>query len=198
MKCNRYHELLMRHFDRDLNNEERELLHFHLESCPDCRNLYGELHRIFHSLETAAPVEPDPGLEKLLLERIKTLPATGLKTVSKPALKTASDEAPGLAKMIYGWLAAALVLLLWAIHLTLQDAGAAGLLLQSRKYLAFLSGIALDSQIICQVVAGVFTKSMLSIFREIQNIYLAAILFGVVLTVRFAAVQLVNPKPDSQ
>lgn len=190
MKCNRYQELLMRHFDGDLNNEEQELLQQHLNGCPGCRNLYGDLHHILTPLETAAPVEPHPGLEKMVLERVKKLPVT--------FLKTAPNGESGLAKMIYGWLAVALVLLMLAIHLALRDAGLYQLFLQSRQYFSFLSGIALDSQIFCQVVSSVFAQVVLSIFREIQSICLAAVLFGIVLTIRFTAVKLAHPKMDLQ
>jgi hypothetical protein len=180
----------MRHFDHELNHGEQELLHQHLNGCPDCRNLYDGLHQILTPLEAAPPVEPDPGLEKMVMERIKKLPVTR----SKPR----SHEETGLAKMIYGWLATALVLLMLAIHLALQNTNFPEFLLQIRQYSGFLSGIALDSQIILQVIAGVFSQTISLIFREIQNIFLAAIMFGVVLTIRYTVVKLAGPKLDLQ
>lgn len=184
MECNQYQKLLMRRFDHDLNCKERELLAQHLNGCPDCRSLYEDLHRILASLETAAPVEPDPGLEKMILEQIKTLPAVNL------------NGELGLIKMIFGWLAAALVLLYMAIHLTVQDAGLYGILLQGRQYSSFLSGIALDSQIFFHVISSVFTQAIVSISRVLQNICWATILFGIVLAVRFMTAKPANPKPD--
>lgn len=185
MKCNQCRELLMRNFDRELNHEEQELLHQHLNGCPGCRNLYDGLHQILTPLEAVPPVEPDPGLEKIVMERIKKLPVAGLET--------GLNQDSGLVKMIYGWLAAALVLLMLAIHLTLQNTNFPEFLLQTRQYSGFLSGIALDSQIIFQVIAGIFSQTVSSIFQEIQNIFLAVILFGIVLTIRFTANKLSNP-----
>lgn len=184
MKCNQYQELLMRHFDRDLNDSKQKLLYRHLNECPDCRNLFKDLHRILTPLETATPVEPAPGLEKMILEQIKTLPAVNL------------NGELGLIKMIFGWLAAALVLLYMAIHLTVQDAGLYGILLQGRQYSSFLSGIALDSQIFFHVISSVFTQAIVSISRVLQNICWATILFGIVLAVRFMTAKPANPKPD--
>ena len=184
MKCNQSQELIMRYFDHNLSRESRNLLDEHLNGCPECRNLYKDLHRILTPLEIPVPVEPGPGLEKLVLERIQTLPET----------KPSQDNE--LARIIYGSLAAALVFLLFIIHWSLQQVSFTQLLLQSRQYFNFLSGIVLNSQIIYRVITSVFGEAASAIFREIQNISQAAVLFGIILIIKFTARKPAGPKPE--
>lgn len=184
MKCKQYQELMMRDFDHNLNPEERKIWNDHLNVCPECRNLYQDLHRILTPMEIPVLIEPDPGLEQLVLERIQTL----------PAVKPFEDK--GLAKIIYGSLAVALLFLLLFVHLTLREASFSQLLLQARQYFNFLSGIALNSQIIYRFITSVFGETVFALFREVQNICQAVILFGIVLIIKFTVFRPVEPRPN--
>jgi len=184
MKCNQYQKLMMRYFDHEVNPEQRMLLDDHLNGCPECRKLYTDLHRILTPMEIPVMMEPEPGLEKLVLERVKTL----------PMVQCGEDN--GLAKLIYGSLAVALVFLVLFIQMTWRESGFFQLLLQSRHYLNVLSGIAMESQIIYRVITSVFAENVSAIARDIQNICQAAILFGIVLIIKFTVFRSGGPSPD--
>jgi hypothetical protein len=174
----------MRYFDHKLSREEQDLFYKHLDHCPECRNLYDDLDHILTPLEAAGPVEPDPGIEQIILEKIQEQPVS----LSRPE--------PGLAKLIYVWVAFACILLMLAIQWTLGGMDFPQLLLQIRQYINSFSGIALDLQIIYQFIASIFTQGLVSILWEIHYIGLAAFLFGIILTIRFTAVKPANPDPE--
>ena len=182
MNCKQCHEHLMRYFDHNLKNEEWELLHSHLDSCQSCHDLFGELTVILGSLEAIPPVEPDPGLEKKILKRIQTLPAL---------VKRGGD---GLFKLFIGSLSVIVTLFLLVTTLTFNNISFFDMLIQGMNLIYSFSGVVLDFQIIYHFITGLFSKTLFSIFQQVQSVYTIAIFMTVFLTVKTVYGKLVAPK----
>ncbi len=102
LKCDKYEALIMRYFDHDFSGNEREKLDQHLDSCSSCRLLFSQLSGILNTLESAKAAEPEPDLERLVMDRIMSLPA-----------QPDNNEQYRPVKLIYGTFAGVVALLLW-------------------------------------------------------------------------------------
>ena len=184
MNCSRYQDFLMRYFDHDLSKNEWELLDQHLNSCSSCRTLFCDLTGILNVLETAVPVEPQPDLERLVLNRVMSLQVHSDKNLN------------ALLKAIYGSLAGAAILFLFVMSWTLGNTSWFELLLLSRQYLDVFSGIALNLQIIYQMATGLFSPTILSVFRELQAICTFVLFILVFIAVKVALGNPTSQRPD--
>ena len=155
MECDRYHNLLMQYFDHDLASRDRDALDKHIDSCPHCRALHRELAGILNTLENAAPVEPDADLERLVLDRIMSLP-------SRP--RTDRDI---LTKVLYGSLAGMAALLFLILGLSFQGMGYLDFLLKAQDYTYWSSTLLVNLQIAYGIVSGLFQADVLEASREI-------------------------------
>jgi predicted anti-sigma-YlaC factor YlaD len=165
LKCDKYEALIMRYFDHDFSGNEREKLDQHLDSCSNCRLLFSQLSGILNTLENAKAAEPEPHLERLVMDRIMSLPAPpDNKEQCRPV------------KLIYGMFAGIVALLLLVISLVLQDSGFPELVLTGKYYLDMFSSFVVDLQIVYQIVAGVFPSEMFSLVLTIQFIFIASML----------------------
>jgi hypothetical protein len=155
MKCDRYQNLLMRHFDHELEGRDREDLDRHLLSCRRCRALREDLTGILGALEDVVPVEPDADLERLVLDRIMSLPAAPVRS---------RDPLP---KVFFGTLAALTALLFLVLGLSFQGVGYLDLVLAAEDYTYWLSGFFVNLQIAYGIVSGLFSVDVFESSREI-------------------------------
>jgi hypothetical protein len=184
MKCDRYHNLLMRHFDRKLEGPQAESLDRHLLSCPRCRALRDDLVGILDTLENVAPVEPEPELEGLVLGRVMSLPAQpdrGHKTSRR---------------VIYGTLAGLAALLFLTVGLSIQNMGYLDLLLAGRDYVYWSSMVLVGLQTAFGIASGLLPVDLSEAFREIQTVSVVAMLMLVTVAVKAAFGRLTGENPD--
>jgi hypothetical protein len=173
LKCDRCENLIMRFFDHDLSGQEREDLDQHLDSCSNCRLLFSQLNGIVDTLENMEPAKPEPHLERLVMDRIMSLPAC-----------PHNNGQYRLARMVYGLSAGIIALLLLVISLAIQDSGSLDLILAGRQYLDVLSGFMVDLQIVYQIVASLFPSEIFSLFLGVQFISIFAVFMLVLVTLR--------------
>lgn len=164
LKCDKCEGLIMRYFDHDLSGHEQEKLDQHLDSCSNCRLLFSQLNGILDTLENTVPAEPEPHLERLVIDRIMSLPA-----------QTDNREQYISASLVYGSFAGIIALLLWIINLTVQDSGFPGLILTGRYYLDMFSGFMVDLQIAYQIVASLFPSEIFSLSLGVQFTFIMAV-----------------------
>jgi predicted anti-sigma-YlaC factor YlaD len=186
MKCDRYHSLLMQHFDRKLEGPQRELLDRHLLSCPRCRALRDDLVGILGTLENVAPMEPEPQLEGLVLGRIMSLPNQGDR-----GRKTSQS-------VVYGTLAGLAALLFLTVGLSVQNMGYLDLLLAGRDYVYWFSMVLVVLQTAYGIASGLLPVDLSAAFREIQTVSVLAMLMLVIMTVRAVFARLTGENPDTQ
>jgi hypothetical protein len=163
LKCDKHEALIMRYFDGDLDGQERKELDQHLDSCPTCRLLSSQLSGILETLENAKPPEPEPHLERLVMDRIMSL-----------TVQPNINEQYRSVRLIYGTSAGIAALLLWATSLIIQDGDLMDLILAGRNYLDLLAGFILDLQIAYQIAAGLFPSEIVSLFFRIQFVFVLA------------------------
>jgi hypothetical protein len=171
MKCDRYQDMIMRHFDHVLIEEERKQLVQHIESCQHCRALMDDLQGIMQTLETSPQVEPPPDLEKLVMNRIQSLPAS------------TENSSNNFLKALYGSISIAAVMLASAFTLGLHEDSIPSIISHGATGLfSFLENV-WNFQIVYNLLSGVFPQIISSISKTIQAVYIiagfAAIIMGV-------------------
>lgn len=70
MSCNLSDNLMMKHFDRELNDIESAQLKQHLKWCSECSKKFKELERIFSIVESEDLVEPPQDFEAGVMSRV--------------------------------------------------------------------------------------------------------------------------------
>jgi predicted anti-sigma-YlaC factor YlaD len=165
LKCEKYEVLIMRYFDRDLSGSKQKKLDRHLDSCSECRLLFSQLSGIMDTLENAKPAEPEPHLERLVMDRIMSLPA-----------ETDNDNQYSLTALFYGAAAGIAAVVLWAISLIVQDGGLPGLIEVGKQCLDVFSDFMAGLQIVYQIVAGLFPSEVFLLVLTIQFIFIASVL----------------------
>jgi hypothetical protein len=156
VKCDRYENLLMRQFDHELSDDEREVLNGHLHSCPSCLLLSSDLTGILNPLETATPLEPPPDLERAVLSLVESLGVVPVGNSSGPT------------KVVCGSLAGLLAVLCLLVGPQVLDIGLLELVAAGTRYLDWFSSILLNLQIAYQIVASLFLPAMSFVIRDIQ------------------------------
>jgi len=164
LKCEKYEALIMRYFDHDLSGNEQKKLDQHLDSCPSCSLLFSQLNGILDTLENTKPAEPELHLERVVMDRIMSLPA-----------QPCNNEQYRSVRLVYGSFAGIIALLLWVVSLVVQDSGFPDLIQVGRDYLEMFSGFMVDLQILYQIVAGFFPSEMFSLVLTIQFIFIASV-----------------------
>jgi predicted anti-sigma-YlaC factor YlaD len=71
MKCNDSQSLMMKFFDRDLNDIEEAQLKQHLKICTNCSQEYVSLKEIFSDVEQDSEIEPPEDFERQVMSRIE-------------------------------------------------------------------------------------------------------------------------------
>ncbi len=172
MKCRRYRELVMRHFDHALGEDERERLDQHMDSCPNCRAFMEELQGILQAMETAPPVEPPAELEKLVMNRIQSFPES-------PARGSNNQ-----VKALYGSMSAAAVLLACMVTPGLHEDGIINLLLQGVRGLNSFLENAWKFQVVYNLLYGVFSHMIVPFLNTIQAVYIVAGFTAVIMGIK--------------
>ena len=162
MKCKGYRDLVMRHFDHALHEEERELLDQHIGSCPHCRALLGDLQGIMQTLETAPQIEPSADMEKLVMNKIHSLPATPV------------DGTDGFIKALHGSMSIAALLLVCAAALSLPEGGILDLISQGVRGLYSLIEMMWSVQIVYDMLSGLFSQMIALIIKTIYGVFILA------------------------
>ena len=67
MKHKDIEKLIQKNLDREINNQEKAILHFHLKQCEDCNWLYQKLTQTSEKLEALIEFFPRPGFNDLVL-----------------------------------------------------------------------------------------------------------------------------------
>lgn len=178
MKCDRYHNLLMRYFDHELDGHEQEALDQHLHSCPRCRALRDDLAGILNTLESVVMVEPEPDLERLVMNRVMSLSAYPY------------EDRITLPKLIYGTLAGLASLLFLMLGLSVQNMGYGDLILAGRDCVYWSSAILVHLQIAYGIVSSLFPEDISAAFREIQVASVLAVFVLVLVAVKTAVARL--------
>jgi hypothetical protein len=168
MKCDKYQDLIMRHFDHLLNKEESELLSRHADSCPGCRALMSDMSSIMQALETAPVVEPPADMEKMVMNRIDSLP------------ENREHESNNIIKAIYGTLSVVAVMLACVVTLGVYD-GVLSLMFQGAGSLNSFIENAWNLQVVYNLVTDAFSQILFSIFNTIQAVYILAGFTAVIL-----------------
>jgi predicted anti-sigma-YlaC factor YlaD len=161
-KCDRYQNLLMGFFDHELEGGDREALDEHLNSCPHCRALRQDLAGILGTLENAVPAEPGADLERLVLNRIMSLPA-------RP-----ERERDTLSMVLYGTFATLAALLLLMLGLSFQGMDYLDLVQAVQDYTYLFSALLVNLQIAYGIVTGLFPADVLELSREMLAVSLVA------------------------
>lgn len=161
MKCDKYQDLVMRHFDHLLNKDELELLNQHIDSCPDCRALMNDMNIIMLTLETAPLVEPPADLEKMVMRQIDFLP------------ESREHESNNMIKALYGSLSVIAVMLACIVTLGVYD-GILSLISQGAGGLNSFLENAWNFQVVYNLLTDVFSQIIFSILNTIQAVYILA------------------------
>jgi hypothetical protein len=185
LKCEKYEALIMRYFDRDLSGNKQKRLDRHLDSCSKCRLLFSQLIRIMDTLENTKPVEPEPHLERLVMDRIMLLPA-----------EPDNYNQYSLSTLFYGSAAGIAAVLLWVIYLIFQDSGLPGLIQTGGQYLDVFSGFVADLQIAYQILAGLFPSEVFSLVLTIQFIFITSVLMLALVAMKTAFNRPTGGHPD--
>lgn len=70
MKCNQVQKRLSAFQDGELKPQEQQRVSYHLESCPACRERYGEMEKVWQALGDFKEILPDPGFYGELVKKI--------------------------------------------------------------------------------------------------------------------------------
>ena len=101
MDCQAVFELMNRYLDEEISHEEERVLEFHLERCPHCQKLFGELKDMHLLLNT---LEPSPDFTTKIMGKL-------------------DDTKENLPKWFYGlrksWLGVAMIILLLVLSLVI-------------------------------------------------------------------------------
>lgn len=73
MNCDAYRDLMMMHFDGNINDVDFARLKQHMNACASCKSEFMQLESILNSLEEGEIVEPPSDFESQVMTRIKTL-----------------------------------------------------------------------------------------------------------------------------
>lgn len=182
MKCKRCQNLIMRHFDHALLEDERKQLERHLDSCPKCRSLMADLQGIMQTLETARPLEPPSGMEQLVMNRIQSLP------------ESPAHGPNNLITALYGSMSAAAVMLACAVAMGLGGNGILTLVSQGAAGLNSFLEQAWNFQIVYNLLSVFFSQMIFSIVNTIQAVYVIAGFAAIVVGIK----KLVLPGPAFQ
>ncbi|HEX2925431.1 MAG TPA: zf-HC2 domain-containing protein [Ruminiclostridium sp.] len=71
MNCNQSQNLMMKYFDRDLNDIEEAQLKQHLKSCSNCSEEFSNFKQIFTEIEQDPEIEPPEDFELQVMDRIE-------------------------------------------------------------------------------------------------------------------------------
>jgi|SRR4030042_1900913 predicted anti-sigma-YlaC factor YlaD len=71
MKCHSVQKKLSAYQDRELETREEEQVRSHLLSCRECREQYGALGRVWHTLRGLGEIHPDPWFYQQLIRKIR-------------------------------------------------------------------------------------------------------------------------------
>jgi hypothetical protein len=71
MKCNDSQNLIMKYFDRELNDIEDAQLKQHIRVCKHCSDEFESLKEIFNAVEQQQDIEPPEDFERQVMYRIK-------------------------------------------------------------------------------------------------------------------------------
>ena len=87
MKCHQVQMRLSAFQDGELNAQERQRVIKHLESCPACRERYGEMEKVWQALGDFKEILPEPGFYGQLVKKInesnKTRSPAGFQWLSQ-------------------------------------------------------------------------------------------------------------------
>jgi hypothetical protein len=151
----------MRHFDHELNEEERELLEQHLASCPECRALMADLQGIMLKLETSPMMEPPSHMEEMVMKRIQPMP------------DSQESGSNNFLKALYGSMSFIAVMLACAVTLGVQD-GILSLISEGAVSLNSFIENAWNFQIVYNLVSELFSQIIFSVLNTIQAVYVIA------------------------
>ncbi len=166
-ECNKYQDLIMKSFDHAINERDQELLNQHMNSCPHCRALMGDLKGIMNTLETIPQLEPPLDMENLVMNRIHSLPVYQERS------------AKDLLKALYGSMSVIAVVLGCVVTLGVQD-GILSLLSQGAESMNSFLENAWNFQIVYNLLSDVFSQMLASIVSTIQYVYVIAGLAAVI------------------
>jgi anti-sigma factor RsiW len=115
-QCGEYRELASAFVDEQLEGEDLLRLEAHLQVCPECRTLEGELRRFGGLLRAAEAVRPlrrpPPGFAMTVARRAAELPAA--RTVPFPEARTIARIPRGQGLGLAAAAAAAALFFLWS------------------------------------------------------------------------------------
>jgi len=94
MTCEEVMDLMQRHLDGDLNNEEQRRLSEHLDACPDCAEMMERLERIDRDLASLPKVTPAYSLVDAILPRLVQIDAASESTSAREAAPRVAAERP--------------------------------------------------------------------------------------------------------
>lgn len=100
MSCKQYSDLLMRYFDKDLNDIEAVKLKQHLKACRECSEEFVSLSEIFSFVESDITLEPPEDLEAKVMDKIRHL---------APSPKVQPDRGVKLFLYFYSFTSLALI-----------------------------------------------------------------------------------------
>jgi hypothetical protein len=168
-QCNSYNRMMMRFFDRGLNEEETGSLLGHIGECTRCRARFEKLTVILGSLEHAPGAEPPAGLDESVMRAVRALP------VPAPALA-------GMAPVF----AAAGILLALALAFALQGNGPVELALAAADTLNGAVAGAWKTQLAADFIGGLFPGLAGSASRLFWNVVMAGAVSSMLVGLRSA------------
>lgn len=72
MKCEDSQNLIMKYFDRELNDIEEAQMKQHIKNCKKCRDEFESLREIFSVVELETEIEPPEDFERQVMYRIES------------------------------------------------------------------------------------------------------------------------------
>lgn len=94
MNCPEVEELMQRHLDSDLEEQEEDQLLGHIRDCPDCAALYQRLIRLSEDLTALPPVSPPVNIVDSILPRLDELDFPAANKPSIQAVGGVSSKDP--------------------------------------------------------------------------------------------------------
>lgn len=83
MSCELINDLMMKHFDGEINDIEEAQLKQHMKTCRKCNEEFNCMSEVFLSLETTSTVAPPEDFEARVMEKVNALENTRKEKSSK-------------------------------------------------------------------------------------------------------------------
>jgi hypothetical protein len=172
MNCLQYEEKIMKHFDRQPNDESAELMQ-HIEKCSSCREQFNQFKEIIGSLEQTKEINPPEDFEKAVMSKVHAYISSKTEKSEKFLITIVMGTLAilSVSLVVFGTLISNLNL----FQVVLNIGGIINIISSLWLYISFFSNTSnlfssLDFNLIKTVIAALFVFSGFAIASQVQII----------------------------